>query len=183
MPDLSRLLEQYLKGAKRIALLAVGSELRADDAAGLLIAQKLLPFSKTKKLCPKLKIFVGETAPENLTGEIRKFNPDHLVILDSADTGKKPGTVMSISPQEVGGISFSTHQLPLKLMIQYLQESLSCAVTIVGVQPGDLHFGAPMSKEVRASSLEVARNLKKAVQSVLCPRQPAEKRRVKTNRS
>ncbi len=148
----------------------MGSELRADDAAGLVIAEKLKTFAKTKSIKSSFKIFNGATAPENLTGVLITYNPDHLIILDSADTGEKPGTIMSISPKEVSGVSFSTHQLPLKLMIQYLQESISCAITIVGIQPKDLHFAAPMSKEVKASTVEVAQNLKLAISTVLNPK-------------
>jgi hydrogenase 3 maturation protease len=167
MPELRNLLEKYFAGARKIGILAVGSELRGDDAAGLLIAQKLKAFSKTESLHSKLKIFIGATAPENLTGEIKKFNPDHLVVLDAADTGKKPGAIMSISPEEVGGVSFSTHQLPLKLMIQYLNESISCAVTIIGIQPKSLEFNTLPCKEVKAAAAEVAQSLQSALRKIL----------------
>lgn len=167
MAKLRKLLEQYLGGAKKIALLAVGSELRGDDAAGLLIARKLQPFAKTAAYRKQFKLFIGETAPENLTGVIKSYAPDHLIIVDAADAGQKPGVIQSISPQEVGGISFSTHQLPLKLMIAYINESISCKVTIVGIQPKCLDFAAPVCKEVQASVKEVAQSIQGAVRSIL----------------
>ena len=177
MPDLRVRLEKSLKGAKRVALLAAGSSLRGDDAAGLVIAEKHAASVKIRKLHSKFRVFVGETAPENLTGEIRKFNPDHLLIVDSADAGKKPGAVMLISPQEAGGFSFSTHQLPLKLMVRYLQESISCSVTIVGVQPGSLAFGKPLSRAIRASAGKVARDIAWAALRVFYPGRASKARR------
>ena len=170
-------LEKFLKGAEHIALLAVGSSLRGDDAAGLLIAEKLAATAEIRKLHSKFRVFVGETAPENLTGEIRKFNPDRILIVDAADAGKQPGEVMLLNPEEIGGLSFSTHKLPLKLMVLYLQESISCAVTIIGIQPGNLTFGKPLSKAVRVSAGGVAQDIAKAALHVFSPGRTSKARK------
>jgi hydrogenase 3 maturation protease len=152
--DLKKILKQNLKGAGKILILGVGSEFRADDIAGRLIAeeiQKNIP-QKSKKI----KVILGETAPENFTGEIIEFKPSHLIILDAADTNTDAGTINIIEPEQVEGVSFSTHMLPLSIMVDYLKETLKCEVFILGIQPKTVKYGAKPSKEVMTSVKQVA---------------------------
>jgi hydrogenase 3 maturation protease len=142
-------LQKKLKNAKRIALLGIGSTLRSDDAAGAMVAEQAAKKIRGEKKQPAFKVFFGATAPENLTGEIRTFKPSHVIMVDSANLGVKPGTVQLLDPAKIGGISFSTHALPLKMMADYLRESIKCKVLIVGIQPKSLEFGEKVSPEVR----------------------------------
>jgi hydrogenase 3 maturation protease len=159
-------LQQRLEGAARIAVLGVGSDLRADDAAGLLVAQRIQEAGGQRTddrrqttedravLRPpssvvRLEVFLGGTAPENLTGEIKRFSPTHLVIIDAADLNAEPGAITLMDPDGIGGTTFCTHSLPLKVMIDYLLDSFQCHVAIVGIQPKSLEVGAPVSQEVR----------------------------------
>ena len=151
MQNLTTELKDRLKGAKRVAVLGVGSEFRGDDAAGMLVAQAIL--KKTKKL----KVFLGATAPENLTGEIRKYKPSHIVIVDTADMKETPGTILLLKPEELSkDITFSTHKMPAEVLIEYFIKSMGCAVTFIGIQPSTIKFGVKPSKNVIASSKEVA---------------------------
>jgi len=159
MANLKTILKQKLKDAKRIVVLGIGSELRADDAAGLLVAEEL---KKIKNL--KLKVFLGSTAPENFTGEIIKFKPTHILIVDSVDTDQKPGFILLINPDEVGGVSFSTHMLPVKMMVDYLLASLECEIIIIGIQPKVLLFGETISKEVKKSTKQISGVIKQILQ-------------------
>jgi len=150
--EIKELLKTKLKAAKRIAFLGVGSELRQDDASGMLIAEYIEnAFRNKTALKCQTKVFFGSTAPENLTGKIKEFNPTHLVIIDSIDIGKPSGTISLITSEEIGGISFSTHRLPLKIMIQYLNEFLKSQILIIGIQPKTIEFGNILSKEVTKS--------------------------------
>jgi hydrogenase 3 maturation protease len=151
MANLKTTLKQKLKDAKRIVVLGIGSELRADDVAGILIAEELKKIKNSK-----LKVVLGFTAPENFTGEIIKFKPTHIIIVDSVDIDQKPGYILLINPDEVGGISFSTHMLPVKMMVDYLLASLECEIIIVGIQPKILLFGEAVSKEVKKSTVQVS---------------------------
>lgn len=165
MPNLLKILKINLNDASRIAILAVGSEFRGDDAAGLLVAQKL-----EKKLTgneiPSVKIFFGNTAPENLTGEIKEFKPSHIIIVDSAESGLEPGTIQFIDHNTVKGISFSTHKLPLKMMIDYFCNFFPCKIFIIGIQPANLDFGSPVSKEVKKTINEISRDLHKEITDI-----------------
>jgi hydrogenase 3 maturation protease len=151
MPNLKTLLKKKLKGAKKIAVLGVGSVLRNDDAAGLLVADEL---KKIKS--PKLKVFFGSTAPENLTGEIIKYRPTHIIIVDSVDMDQKPGSILLIDHLVVDGVSFSTHMLPVKMIVDYFLESLKCEIIIIGIQPKSLEFGEIVSNGVKKSIKQIA---------------------------
>ena len=160
MQNLTNKLKSNLDGAKRIAVLGVGSELRADDNAGMLIAQELERSEAQINKAVDLKVFLGHTAPENLSGEIKKFEPTHVIIIDTADIGKKPGEIALFTPENIGGISFSTHKLPIKVLASYLTQSFDCKVIIIGIQPKTLDFGKNVSREVIASIKEISKEIK-----------------------
>ena len=140
-------LKQKLNNARRVAVLGIGSELRGDDVVGLLAAQQIEKNTKGKSVTPQIQVFIGETAPENLTGEIKKFQPTHLIIIDAAELNKKPGHIEIMEPETIGGTSFCTHSLPLAVIIGYLLGSFKFQAIIIGIQPKTLVFGAKPTKE------------------------------------
>ncbi|MBU1999099.1 MAG: hydrogenase 3 maturation endopeptidase HyCI [Candidatus Omnitrophota bacterium] len=159
MKTLIQDLENKLEGSKRIGILGVGSRLRRDDAAGMLVVEKLTKLEELDTE-PVFKIFFGETAPENLTGQIKKFKPTHLVIVDSVEAHKKPGSIILVDPDNTGGITFSTHSLPPKVMADYLVSSLKCKIIILGIQPKDLKFGEEVSPQVEDAVQRVVSAIK-----------------------
>ena len=161
--DLTTLLKNSLNDAKKVAVLGIGSELRGDDISGMIVAEKL--DSKFKKSA-SVKVFFGGTAPENLTGEIKRFAPSHVIMIDASDTSQEPGTISFIDPENVGGISFSTHMMPIKIMVDYLKEALNCKSVIVGIQPKSIHFGVKPSKEVLKSANQVASSIQNALKTI-----------------
>lgn len=147
-------------GARRIAFLAIGSDLRADDSAGILVGRSLERHILKKKTRIPAKVFFGFTAPENITGEIKKFRPTHLVIIDSADMGKRPGEAELLEAEAEGkSISFTTHQLPVKVLVAYLLAFLKCKVAIIGIQPKTTKFGLTVSREVMLSVKRISADL------------------------
>lgn len=162
MQDLTSSLKKALEGANRIAVLGVGSELRADDWVGMAAAQEIEKSTALSNI--QLKVFFGETAPENLTGEIKKFEPSHLIIVDCGDIGEEPGEAVLIDPdQEIFGASFSTHKLPIKVLVEYLNRSFPVRVSIIVIQPKTIEFGKPMTTELMLSAKEVSTALMNAL--------------------
>ncbi len=158
-------LKNRLHNAEKIAILAVGSELRGDDAAGIVVAKCLDKAFCSAKKKAKFKVFFGDTAPENLTGEIKRFNPTHLLIVDSADFNDKPGAVKLIEADKIDGFSSCTHSLPIKILKTYLVNCIGCEIVIIGIQPAGVSFGSSISKEVKKSAEEVSRTLKEILVS------------------
>ena len=164
MESLKKELAHRLKGAKRVAVLGVGSELRGDDIAGILVLESLKKNKKAYRRGVKLETFEGSTAPENVTGEIRTFKPTHIIIVDSADIGEKPGSVLLLRADEVGrGISFSTHKIPPKILIDYFAHTMKSEIVIIGIQPKSIGFDKPSSKPVIAASRSVAASILEAI--------------------
>jgi len=159
MRNLKDTLKDRLHGAKRIALLSIGSDLRGDDAAGMLAADEFNKRLKRIKrgLSVKTTVFFGATAPENLTGEIKRLKPTHLIIVDTIDLKRRPGEVTIFKPEDImGGVSFSTHAMPVRVMTDYLLGSFKCEITLIGIQPRSLKFGGAVSREVKDSAKEIA---------------------------
>lgn len=152
------LLLELLKDATRPAIVGAGSCLMADDAAGVMITDALV--ERFGSMPGRFAVYSGGTAPECFTGEIKKFHPDLVLIIDAADMGIKPGEVRGIDPAEVSGVSFSTHMLPLKVMLDYLQKEIGCQVAIIGIQPECLEFGKEMTTEVKDTVELVTKSLK-----------------------
>lgn len=155
--NLKKILKTKLKDAKRIAVPGIGSELRGDDAAGMLAAKEI---NGSPGKYSKVKVFFGATVPENLTGEIKKYRPTHLIIIDSVDLGKKPGTICLLDSDKIEGISFSTHKLPIKVMVDCLIKSINCKPIIIGIQPKSFDFDSDFSKEVIHSIKKLSAMLK-----------------------
>jgi hydrogenase 3 maturation protease len=157
-PSLKAYFHDQLQGTNRLAILGAGSELKADDAAGVAVAQSFI--RRYSECCSEvLRVFNGSTAPENFSGAIKDFRPDHLLLIDAADILAEPGSICTIEPDCIAGVSFSTHMLPLKIFLNYLAEETGCKVTVIGIQPQDLTFGAPMSEPVQRAVRRVIRAL------------------------
>jgi len=75
------------------------------------------------------------TAPENLTGTIRRFKPDWVWLIDAAEMKEDPGTVCLVDWQTVHGVSALTHGLPPTLFARYLIQELGTSVFLFGIQP------------------------------------------------
>jgi hydrogenase 3 maturation protease len=161
MSSLKSQLKDFLKGVSSLAILGVGSELRGDDYAGMLVAHELAKHEKSSKV--RMKVFFGETAPENLTGEIRKFNPSHLLIIDCADLGKEVGAIRFLNKENIGNFSFSTHKLPIKVMINFLLLDIKMDVGIIGIQPETIDFGCEPCKKIKEVALDVAAMINESI--------------------
>lgn len=166
MESLYEYLKERLNGAGRLAVLGAGSTLRGDDAAGMAVVEELqAAFDQT--LWPDLLLCPGETAPENYSGKIKRFCPTHLVAIDAADVGKAPGTVVEIQPEDVGGPTFCSHMLPLRVMISYLAQETGADVTLLGIQYKSIEFDTAMTDEMQAAAKELSGALKQVIRDVL----------------
>jgi len=168
MQTLKNQLINKFKGAKRLAILGIGSELICDDAAGMLAAKQLDSGPSLNKNMP-CRVFFGATSPESLTGEIKRFKPTDILIIDAADFNATPGTTRFIELEDIGGVSFSTHRLPTKILTDYLIKSLNCRIAVVGIQPKSLDFCAAVSPEIKKAVDELVFAIKEAIECLTPP--------------
>ncbi len=123
-------LQRALAGATRIAVLGIGDDLNPLDRPGILAAILIHALER-----PGVTVFLAGTMPENFTGGLRELRPSHVVMIDAAEMGLPPGSVGLIHPGQVRGQRFSTHAMPLALVMEYIQEELGARVVLVGVEP------------------------------------------------
>ncbi len=147
MMAIEHLIREIVDDAQRLVILGAGSVLRADDAAGMYIIEKLQGRFAPEQY-PELLFCPGETAPENYSGKIKAFRPTHLLVIDAADVGQEPGALVEIQPEDVGGPTFCTHMLPLRVMLDYLARQTGAKVTLLGIQYQSLAFDGEMSPPV-----------------------------------
>jgi hydrogenase 3 maturation protease len=182
--DLHASIGAFLGGARRVAVLGVGSDLRADDAAGLLAIAEIRRRLQKKRhparpnpetpspgstLCEigsgsrSVLLIHASTVPESFTGEIRRFSPTHLILVDAAEFHLAPGSIGLIDADDAGGMSFCSHALPLGLVARYLSQETGCAVLVLGIQPFRVAFGVPMSADVEHSARVLAAHISRCL--------------------
>jgi hydrogenase 3 maturation protease len=141
-------ISQYLlrQPNKSVALVGVGNPLMGDDAAGILVVQRL------KASLPAGSIFIPIDAgptPENFTGTIRKLQPGLIVFIDAGEIGEEPGSVALFTCKDGEGISAFGHSLPLGVLGQYLEMELGCECLLLIIQPGRIDFDEPVTEHVK----------------------------------
>jgi len=62
-------------------------------------------------------------------------------------------------------MSFSTHQLPLSVLTDYLHQSLGCAITIIAIQPANIAFGDAITPSVTSAVTHVVAALRAAIKT------------------
>ncbi len=172
MFSLRKELKEKLKGSRRTAILGIGSYLRGDDALGLVFIEEIRKSLKKQKNRIPLKLFSCGTTPESFTGEIKKFKPDLILITDAMDMAKNPGTISAFEAKKnSANVSFSTHGLPIKILIDYLIQSLNCKIICIGIQPESLeltpHLIKPYSsKQGAGPGLALSPGVSKAIKEI-----------------
>ena len=136
---------------KRVCVLGVGSELCHDDEAGLYLVEKLserlnIPVGEASG---RVLLVSGGPAPENFSGMIRAFHPDLLVVVDAAFLELPAGSIQLLPEERAAGLSFSTHMLPLPMLLSYLKLACGCQTCLVGIQPATTEQGLGMSPRVQ----------------------------------
>lgn len=132
--------------------------MNGDDAAGVLVVRSL------QVICEKrndLLLVEGGIAPENFSGQLRRFKPDLVLMVDAADFGGEPGEVSWIEPGQIDGFSASTHSLPPSMLADFLVHEIGCEVCFLGIQAVSLEFGQPLSGAVRKACRQITSEVKK----------------------
>ena len=127
---LSDTLQRRIKDARRLAIVGIGDELIPPDRLGMFAAQEI-----GEQQIPGVRIFFAGTVPESITGPLRRYQPGHVLFLDAADMGARPGTIAIIGPERIQASLISTHVLPLSVVMDYIEREAGTGVTLLGIQP------------------------------------------------
>lgn len=144
----------WLKNCKILVVLGIGNPMRGDDAVGIEIVKLL------KGKVPKnVKLLECQTVPENFIGEIKRFNPSHVLMIDAAHFEANPGEARLIPPERISGIAFSTHNIPLYVLAEILRETIGAKVLLLAVQPKTTEFGEEVTPEIKNAAKNIIKTL------------------------
>jgi hydrogenase 3 maturation protease len=147
-------LRKWLQKCSKLAVLGVGNPLRGDDALGLEILRLL-----NGKVPRNVRLIESQTMPENFTGEVERFKPSHVLLIDAASFNAKPSVVRLVPPEDIAGVAVSTHALPLSIFAEVIQKSVKAKVLLLGVQPKTVNFVEGLSPEVKKTAKKIAETL------------------------
>jgi hydrogenase 3 maturation protease len=167
---LTRTLKKELDGWRRVVILGVGNELGGDDGAGIQVIKEV------KKILPSdisdVDIFETGVVPENYTGVLRRLQPSHVILIDSAEMGERSGYTAIITAENIRGIIPSSHSLPLSRLTKYIEDEFKAKVIIIGIQPKELSFSTEISIEVSNAVKNLAIILRDSLEKELYHKVP-----------
>jgi len=155
-----RRLKTLLNG--KVVVFGIGNRLRGDDAIGPELVDRI--GGRVGAVCVN-----GENAPEMYLGRIARESPDVVLVVDAVHLGRSAGAIGVLEPEDLSQPFFTTHDLPLRFLIDRLRTRTRCRVCILGVQPKRLSIGSGLSRSGRRA----LRLLERLLAEVL----PAEKNR------
>lgn len=146
MPGLRTQLEARLRG--RVCLAGVGETTAGDDALGVALAEALAPLHSETVI-----VHHAGNRPETTLAVVEEQRIDSVLFLDAVDFGAAPGSVTLLDAPEI--ISrypqVSTHKLSIGLLARLLSANDRTRVALLGVQPGSLRLGFPLTPAVADS--------------------------------
>lgn len=135
--------------AGKVVVVGIGNPAAGDDAAGCLVAERLLAAG-----CAG--VINAEEVPENAVGPIMAARPDTVVLVDAVDLRAEPGSLAILDRTQLTSYCPSTHRVPVTLLMRYIGEVTGARVLLVGIQPQTVGFGLPMSAAVEATVVLLA---------------------------
>lgn len=128
----------FITNKPHLLILGIGENRMGDDGLGQYIS-----FNLDEKIHhPSIKIINGGIVPEERFTEIVKFNPELMILIDSVDSGKQPGSIAFYEDvQMMNYLPISSHSLPLPILVDRVKHALpQLSVKLLGIQPFSLDF-------------------------------------------
>jgi len=143
-------------------IVGIGSPLRSDDQAGLILCDIL---NQNGVNCIKC-----EYGFENCVDIVIEKSPEKLVIIDTAIfSGGNPGDVIFLNSIEAFDSTclLTTHNIPIGFLLNTIKELSSIReVYIIGIYPRNLEIGLEVSREVTNSLYILAESIVKCFKNI-----------------
>ena len=149
-------LEKWLSNAKKVVIAGIGNEIRKDDFVGVKIVRELAKKLKSKNVF----LIECETVPESYVGQIAKFNPSHVLLIDAGMLGLEPGQARLVDVKQLAIYpAISTHALPLRIFCELIEEMTKAKIALLAIQPKNVDFGEGLSPELEKTANQITRIL------------------------
>jgi hydrogenase 3 maturation protease len=150
-------LQDWLAGAKKIVIAGIGNAIRSDDYVGLKIVENL-----KGKLPENVCLIEAETVPESYLLDIEEFKPTHVLLIDAAFLGLKPGEASLLDAEKVADSSaITTHLLPLRVFCEYVKQATGAKIALLLIEPKSMDFGEGLTAEIQAAAERLTKVLVK----------------------
>ena len=148
-------ISDWFTNAKRVVVAGIGNPIRRDDFVGVKIVQDL------QGKVPKTVLLIEcETVPESYMQEIIDFKPSHVLLVDAAILGLKPGETRLVLPEQITDFpAITTHVLPLRIFCGYITKMAEAKIALLLIEPEDTEFGEGLTATVQATAEEVTKRL------------------------
>lgn len=151
-------LEKWFADAERVVVAGIGNPIRRDDFVGVKIVQDL-----EERVSTKVSLLECETVPESFMQEIVDIKPSHVLLIDAAILGLKPGEIRLIYPEQVSDFpAITTHVLPLRIFCEYIAKMIKAKIALLLIEPENTDFGeglTPITQDVAKKVVTVLRKL------------------------
>jgi hydrogenase 3 maturation protease len=148
-------LRNWLSDVSIIVVAGIGNAIRCDDYVGVRVVEML-----RGKTSSAVHLIECETVPESFVDEIVSIQPSHVLLIDAAVLGLRPGTAHLYDVEEVANVpSISTHTLPLRVFSDYVGTLTGARVALLLIEPRCMDFGDVMSTEVQEAAARVEKAL------------------------
>jgi hydrogenase 3 maturation protease len=143
--SIARQLVDWLANSKKVVLAGIGNPIRTDDYVGLKIVEDL-----KGRLPAKVLLLEAETVPESYLYDIEEFHPSHVLLIDAAFLGLKPGDASLMDAEKIAETSaVTTHLLPLRVFCDYVNQATGAKIALLLVEPKSMDFGEGLSAPVQ----------------------------------
>ena len=131
--------------AFKTLVLGVGNKLMSDEGVGVHVIERLI---ETYRIPEEVQVLDGGTLGLDLLYYLEGI--ENLLLVDAAETGKEPGTVIRLEGEQVPAfmsIKISPHQMgvPDMLAAAKLQGTYPQRLVLWGVQPELITLGLELS--------------------------------------
>jgi hydrogenase 3 maturation protease len=153
--DLACQLKSWFNNATSVVIAGIGNPIRNDDFVGLKIVQDL-----QGKVSSKVYLIECETVPESFMDEIVELKPSHVLLIDAALLGLKPGEARLYDAEKVTTFpAISTHMLPLRVFCDYITTLTQGKLALLLIEPKNTEFGEDLTPEVKTSAKRIIATL------------------------
>jgi hydrogenase 3 maturation protease len=150
-------LRKWFASAEKVVVAGIGNPIRGDDFVGVKIVQDL-----KGKVSDKISLLECETVPESFMQEIFDHKPSHVLLVDAAVLGLKPGETRLVFPEQVADFpAVTTHMLPLRIFCEYIIKMTEAKIALLLIEPKNNEFGEGLTPEVQAAAEKIANILQK----------------------
>ena len=148
-------LEKWFTDADNVVIAGIGNPIRKDDFVGVKIVQDL-----EGKVSDKVSLLECETVPESFMQEIVDINPSHVLLVDAAILGLKPGETRLVFPEQVTNFpAITTHVLPLRIFCEFITKMTEAKIALLLIEPENTEFGEGLTPTVQAAAEKVTKIL------------------------